>query len=198
MYLKTPRTSYSSRRSRVACRRKRKLDRSRVIRRAHPIHPIRGRARADLPKPPQTVVTVVPKVDSVGKHRHSMAAKCFCVQNVAVAGNQETIAVTPGKFPLCSTNSHSAVSTVGLAVLIRSAGPVAQYIVARELEVYFPLPGRSRETRPVRLVHHRDESIPTTKRLVSGDLPYFEPLKRSRNIVLSDVVRGWGGCWRSC
>ena len=112
-----------------------------------------------------------------------MAAKCFCVQNVAVAGNQETIAVTPGKFPLCSTNSHSAVSTVGLAVLIRSAGPVAQYIVARELEVYFPLPGRSRETRPVRFVHHRYDPISTANRLVPGDFLHFKSLKRGPNVV---------------
>ena len=69
-----------------------------------------------------------------------------------------------------------AVQTVGLAVLIRYAGPLAQYLVAKELEVHFPLPGRSRETRqtrqtrPVRLVHRRDDPTSTANRLVSGDL----------------------------
>ena len=101
--------------------------------------------------------------------------------------HQESLAVVPRKFPLCSTNSHLAVQTVGLAVLIRSACPVAQYLVAKKLEVHFPLPRRSRETRPVRLVHHRDDLTSTTNRLVSGDLFYFESY---RNVVLSNVVLG--------
>ena len=82
------------------------------------------------------------------------------------------------------------VQAVGLAVLIRSARPVAQYLVAKKLEVHFPRPGRSRETRPVRLVHHRDDPTSTANRLVSDDLLHFEVLKRSRTIVVSDVVQG--------
>ena len=103
---------------------------------------------------------------------------------------QKSLAVVPRKFPLCSTNSHPAVQAVGLAVLVRSARPVAQYLVAKKLEVHFPLPGRSRETRPVRLVHHRDDPTSTANRLVSGDLLHFESSKRGRNVVLSDVIRG--------
>ena len=75
-------------------------------------------------------------------------------------------------------------------MLIRSVDLVTQYIVAKELEVYFPLPGRSRETRPVRLVHSHDDPTSTANRLVSGDLRHFESLKRSRNVVLGDMVRG--------
>ena len=102
---------------------------------------------------------------------------------------QESLAVAR-KFSLCSTNSHSAVQAVGLAVLVRSAHPVAQYLVPKKLEVHFPLPGRSRETRPVRFVHHRDDPTSTVNRMVSGDLLHFESLKKSRNVVLSDVARG--------
>ena len=51
------------------------------------------------------------------------------------------------------------VQTVGLAVLVRSARPVAQYLVTKKLEVHFPFPGQSRETRPVHLVHHRDDHL---------------------------------------
>ena len=80
------------------------------------------------------------------------------------------LAVTPRIFPLCSTNSHPVVQTVGLAVLTRSAEPVAQYLVARELEVHFPLPGRSRETRPVRVVHHRDDLISSSRRTAVGNI----------------------------
>ena len=58
------------------------------------------------------------------------------------------------------------------------------------LEVHFPLTGLSRETRPVRLVHHRDDPTSTANRLVSGDLLHLESLKRSQDVVLSDVVRG--------
>ena len=122
--------------------------------------------------------------------RGAVAAKLFWTGNVAVTGRQESLAAAPGIFPLCSANSHPAMQAVGLAVLIRSADPVAQYLVAKMLEVHFPLPGRSRETRPVHLVHHRDEPTSTANRLVSGDLLHFESLKRNRNVVLSDVVRG--------
>ena len=47
--------------------------------------PLRGRGRADLPKPPQTVVALAPKVGSVGKHRSAVAAKPFCARNAAVS-----------------------------------------------------------------------------------------------------------------
>ena len=77
-----------------------------------------------------------------------------------------------------------------LAMLIRSAGPVAQYLVVEQLEVHLRLPGGSGETHPVRLVHHGDDPTSTANRLVSGDLFHFESLKQNRNVVLSDVV--WG------
>ena len=74
-----------------------------------------------------------------------------------------------------------------MPVRIRSAGPVAQYLVARELEIHFPVPGRSRETRPV--VHHLDGPTSTANRMVSGDL-HLQASKRSRNVVFSDAARG--------
>ena len=156
------------------------------------MHALRRRARAELPKPPQTVVAHAPKVGSVGEYRGAVAAKPFCVRNANVAGRQETLAVTPRNVPSCSTNSHPAVQTVRLAVLIQRAGPVAQYFVTRELEVHFPRPGRSRETRPVRLVYQRDDPTLTSNRLVSGFLLHVESLKRSRNVVLRNVVPGGG------
>ena len=103
---------------------------------------------------------------------------------------QNSLTVVARKFPSCSKNSHPAVQAVGVAVLVRSAHPVARYLVAKTLEVHFPLPGRSRETRPVSLVHHRDDPTSTANRMVSGDRLHFESMKRSRNIVLSYVVRG--------
>ena len=77
-----------------------------------------------------------------------------------------------------------------MAVLVRSARPVTQYLVGKKLEVHFLLPERSRETRPVRLVHHCDDPTSTANPLFSGDLLHFESLKRSRDVGLSDVVRG--------
>ena len=129
------------------------------------MYPIRSRARADLPKLPQTVVALVPKVWSV--HRGAVGAKPFCVRNTAGTGRQETLTVTPRKFSLCSTTSRPAVQTVVLAVMIRSAGPVTQNLVAGELEVYFSLPGRSRKSRPVRNAHHINDPTSTANRLVS-------------------------------
>ena len=150
-----------------------------------------------LPKPLQPVVVFVSKVGCVGMHRSAASAQSFCVRNAAIAGSQETLAVTLRKFPLCITNSHPAVRAVGLAVLIRVAGLVAQYLVVRELEVHFPFPGRSRETRPVRLVQHRDDPTSTANPLLSGDLLHFDSWKRSRNVVLGDVGRG-GGSRKNC
>ena len=168
---------------------KRKLDRPRVVQKAHQLYPLRGRTRADLPKSQQTVVALAPNVGSVGKHRCAVTAKPFCARIAAVSVGQKLLAVVPRKFPLCSNNSHPAVQAIGLAVLDRSTCPVAQYLVARKLEVHFPLQGWSRETHPVRLVHQRDDTTSTAKRLVSGDLFHLESLKRSRNAVLSDVVQ---------
>ena len=47
---------------------------------------------------------------------------------------------------------HSAVEAVGLAVLVRGAGPITQYVGAREVKVHFPLPGGFGESHPMRLV----------------------------------------------
>ena len=74
-------------------------------------------------------------------------------------------------------------------VLVRSAGPITQNVGARELEVHFPLPRWFEESRPMRLVQHRDEFNSPPDRLVADDLLHFESLKGSRNVVLSDVVR---------
>ena len=131
--MRTRKTSYSSRRSRVARGRK-NLDRSRVIQKSHQIYPIHSRAHADLPKLPRIIVALVPKVGSVGKRCGIVAAQPLCARNEAVAGRQETLAVTPGKSPFCSTNSHRAVQTVGLAVLVPWCRPSSANLVARELE----------------------------------------------------------------
>ena len=61
--------------------------------------------------------------------------------------------------------------------------------MAEKLEGHFPLPGQSKETRPVRLVHHRDDRTSTGNPMVSGDLLHFESLKRNRDVIFSDVVR---------
>ena len=42
----------------------------------------------------------------------------------------------------------------------------------------------------MRLIQHRDDLTSTANRLASGDLLHFESLKRSRNVVLGNVVRG--------
>ena len=142
-YLQSPRTSCSSRRSRVARRRKRKLDRPRVVQNSNNIYPIRSCSRADFPEPLQTVVALVPKVSPVGKHGVAVSAKPIGVQYAAIAGCQKSLAVAARKLPLCRANRHPAVQAVGLAVLVRSAGPVAQTFVARKLKVHFPFPGWS-------------------------------------------------------
>ena len=62
-----------------------------VIQKAYQIYPIRRRVHVDLPKLPQTIVALVPKVGSVGKHRGAIAAKPICARNAAAAGLQETL-----------------------------------------------------------------------------------------------------------
>ena len=42
----------------------------------------------------------------------------------------------------------------------------------------------------MRLAHHSDDATSTSNRLVSGNRFHSESLKRGRNVILSDVVRG--------
>ena len=56
---------------------------------------IRSRARADLPKSPQTVVALAPNVRSVVKQLGAVAAKQFSVRNAAVARHQEMLDDNP-------------------------------------------------------------------------------------------------------
>ena len=174
----------------VAHRRIRKLDRPRVVQNSNQIYPIRWCSRADFPEPTQTVVALVPKVGTVGKHGIAESAKPIGVRYAAIAGRHKPLAVTPRKLSLCRAHSHPAVQAVGLAVLVRGAGPVAQNFVARKLKVHFPFPGWTGWSCLVRLVHHRDDDTSTSNRFVSGNLFHVESLKRGRNVVLGDVVRG--------
>ena len=107
-----------------------------VIQKAYQIYPIRRRVHVDLPKLPQTIVALVPKVGSVGNHHGVVAAKPFCARNAAVTGRHESLADAPRKSPLSSTNSHSAVQAVGLTVLIPIARSVAHYLVAKKLSPF--------------------------------------------------------------
>ena len=113
---------------------------------------IRRRTRAEFSKPPQPIVALVPNVGSLGEHRVAVAAEPLHAWDKSVARRQETLSVVPGELTLCRTNPHPAVKAVGLAVLVRSAGPITQNVGARELEVHFPLPGRFGESHPMRLV----------------------------------------------
>ena len=75
-------------------------------------------------------------------------------------------------------------------VLIRNAGPVAQHLVVTELEVHFPLPGQSFETRPMRLVHHRYGPTSTWKLpALSGPLNAFEETFGTQSSVSFQITR---------
>ena len=142
------------------------------------IHPLRGRARADLPTPPQTVVALVPKVGSVGKHRGAVGAKPVCARNAAIPGARNRSPFLRKSSRCEAPFRYLVVQTVGLAMLIRIARSAAQYLVAEQLEVHFPLPGRSRETHSARLVHHRNDPTATANRLIPGDFLHFKSFKR--------------------
>ena len=88
----------------------------------------------------------------------------------SVARRQNVFAVVPGKLTLGRANRRPAVKMVGLAVLVRSAGPITQNVGAGGVKVHFPLPGRFGESHPMRLVQHRDDATSSPHRLVSGDL----------------------------
>ena len=66
--------------------------------------------------------------------------------------------VVAGKLALCRPDPHLAVEAVVLAVLVRGSGPITQDVAVGEVEVHFPLPGRFGESRPVRLLQHRDDA----------------------------------------
>ena len=127
-------------------RRERKLDRPRVVQKSDHVYSILRRTRADFPKPPQPIVALVPKVDSLWEHRVAVAVIPLRAWNASVARRQKTLTAVPGKLPLCRTNAYPAVKAVVLAVLVRSAGPITQNVGARELE--FPAPRMVRRTPP--------------------------------------------------
>ena len=89
-----------------------------------------GCANADFFKPPQADIGFVPKMGPTGEHRGAAVAYPVSARHAAVATCQETFAVSTGKLPLCSFNAHLTIQAVGLAVLVRSARPVEQDLLA--------------------------------------------------------------------
>ena len=77
--LKAPRTSYGPRQRRVARRRERKLNLPRLVQKSDQTYPVRSRARADLPKPPQPIVALVPNVGFLRE---------YCVANRVFPGRR--------------------------------------------------------------------------------------------------------------
>ena len=126
------------------------VDSPRFPKKSDHAYSILSRTRADFSKPPQPIVALVPKVGSLGEHLVAVAAKPLRAWDTSVARRQKTFTAVPGKLMLCRTNAHPAVKAVGLAVLVRSAGPITQNVGARE--VHFPLPGWFGESHPIRLV----------------------------------------------
>lgn len=92
-------------------------------------------SRAGFPKLPQTIVALVPEAGPIGKDVDAVSAKAFGVLYTAIAGGQETFAVTPKTPPLGSANSNSTVQAGNSAVLVRDADSVAQTVPVRELEI---------------------------------------------------------------
>ena len=128
------------------------------------------RTRADFSKPPQPIGALAPNVGSLGEHRVALAATPRRAWDARVARRQKTFTFVPGKLAQCHSNAHPVVKAVGLAVLVRSAGPKTQNASARELEVHFRLPGWFGESHPTSLEQHRDDSTSSPDRLVAGDL----------------------------
>ena len=106
-------------------------------------------------------------------------AKQVRARDAAVTRRQKTPPLLRQKFPLCSASSHPTEYAVGVAVLVWGASPIAQYLVTREQDDRFPFTRRFRKPRPMRLVHHGDESTSTANRLVSGDILNRESFKGS-------------------
>ena len=64
-------------------------------------------------------------------HRCSLLARIlFITRHAAIARCQEMLAVSTGKLPLCSSNAHLPIQAICLAVLVRSASPVGQDLLA--------------------------------------------------------------------
>lgn len=107
-----------------------------------------------------------------------MARRC-CIggANTRAARNHNRVSGRPHRHSekalAVLPNSNMAVQAVGAAVLIPDAGPNAQPVAAKELKVNFPFLGWSKESRPVRPVHHDDDPASTTDRLASGDPLHF-------------------------
>ena len=144
-----------------------KINRSRVIQTFNQTLHTRWCSRADFPELSKAVVGLVP---NVAPHGIAVSAKPIGVRYTAIAGCPKPLALTPKKLPWGLANSHPAAHAVGLAVVVRGAGPVAQTFVARELKAHFSFPGHLGESCSVRLVHHCDDATSTSNRLVSSNV----------------------------
>ena len=88
------------------------------------MYPVLSRTRADFPKPSPTTVALVPNVGSLTDYCVAEATNPLYARDASATERQKMFAFVPRKLTLCRTKAHSVVKTVGLAVLVRGAGPI--------------------------------------------------------------------------
>ena len=80
------------------------------------------------------------------------AAEPGIASNVVVAGRRGACAFVARDFACSGTDAHAAVEAVRSSVLIGYARPVAEEVLSRLMKAYFPFPGMSKKSFPVRFV----------------------------------------------
>lgn len=135
-------------------------------------------------------MSFAPNASTLRKPLGAVAVNLIRARDAAAAGCLKTLALTARTNPSGSAHSHLAVVlAAGLALLVRSADQEEQDVVARALEAHLPFRGWAIESRPTCLAYHRDDPASIANRLVFRDLLHFGALYRSRNVVLSGLLR---------
>ena len=110
------------------------------------------------------------------------AAEPGIASNLVVAGRRGACAFVARDFSCSGADAHAAVEAVRSSVLIGYARPVAEDVLSRLMKAYFPFPGRSNKSFPVRFV---ETAMISPHDLVPIGAPmFFRPLggggKRTR------------------
>ena len=163
MHLLTPRAANGSKSRSVPSRRKRELDRSRVVQKTNYKLSRSWSVRGIFSEAPKIILTLVPEVGGDEQDSVTESAGPHLVIDVAVSGRQETGALVAGELALSGTHAHTAVHLVRLSKLQGRAGPVFEDVLASVEEVRFAFPGWPQEAFLVCFVENGDDAAPASE-----------------------------------
>lgn len=135
-----------SRRNRVTSRRGTRLGQSRVVQKARTKYsPSVVFSAVVFPSQHKLLSPAfVPRVGVIWRRRRAEATKPASARHAMEAGCKRTLADAPKKLPLRSANLHLPVQRLVCRCWFEAQAQQSKSLLARELEVYLPLPTSAR------------------------------------------------------